>query len=242
MNQNSSTNLKYEENEKIQTLGLMNKFITEHDYKWNHQDWLDYLTEVRNNGIILMSDDEIGKLLEDEREIMLMEKGNNINWTSKGISLLEQGRNQEAIAYFDKAINKNIQDTTAWFNKGYCLNQINEFKFALACFEKVLEINPTAENSWMAWTMKGICLKSLGLLEEAIYCYNKALSSNRNDYMALYNKGCILMDQGNHEEAFQLFKRTVELGSNPNYINARFNAGRCLITLGRHKEAAKYLG
>lgn len=165
------------------------------------------------------------------------------DWTKEGTDLLEQGRFREAINCFDKAIDVDPQDVRAWFNKGYCLNQLEDYDAALAYFDKVLAAGPKAKNAeWMAWTMKGICLKSLGRTEDALKCYDKALDINPQDFMALYNKGCILREQKRYEEALVYFKRTIALGSNPNYYNARFNAGGCLVALERHEEAAQYLG
>ena len=49
--------------------------------------------------------------------------------------------------------------------------------------------------------------------EEALECYNKVLELEPDDADALYNKGTILNELGNNEEAEICFKRVKEIES-----------------------------
>jgi len=55
------------ETEKLVKSRILITFVREHNQVWNHQDWLDLLSEVRKKGYNTLSDDEIGVLLENEK-------------------------------------------------------------------------------------------------------------------------------------------------------------------------------
>jgi hypothetical protein len=54
--------------------GLVGKFVTDRNLRWNHQEWLEFLSSVRNAGFTGLSDDEIGQLLEEEKAERLKNK------------------------------------------------------------------------------------------------------------------------------------------------------------------------
>ena len=79
---------------------------------------------------------------------------------------------QEAIASYDKILELNLQDTTAWNNKGTIFAKIGNFKEALKCFDKVIEIDP---KNGGGLHNKGVILDNLRKPQEAIKYYDKAL-------------------------------------------------------------------
>jgi tetratricopeptide (TPR) repeat protein len=52
---------------------------------------------------------------------------------------------EEAIAYYDKALELNPKYVTTWNNKGFALDQLGLYEEAIECYDKALEIDPELE-------------------------------------------------------------------------------------------------
>ena len=64
-----------------------------------------------------------------------------INCYNKGIDLAEQGKYDEAIKYFDGAIETNPRDAKVWYNKGAVLTLQGKYDEAIQAYDRVIEIN-----------------------------------------------------------------------------------------------------
>jgi len=65
-------------------------------------------------------------------------------------------------------------------------NELGEYKKAIGCFEKAIQINP---NYAAAYNNLGNALKELGEYQKAISCYEKAIEINPNHADAHNNLG-----------------------------------------------------
>ena len=92
------------------------------------------------------------------------------NWCDQGNSLAKLGKDQEAIACYDKALSLDSEDLRALFNKGNALANLKKFEESIECFNQVIEKNPEYPS---ALRYKGVALKKLGRDEEAEYCFTK---------------------------------------------------------------------
>ena len=66
---------------------------------------------------------------------------------SKGVSLFNLGKYEEAIAYYDKALTVDPNYATALSNKGSALNELGRHEEAIACYDKALAIDPNYEDA-----------------------------------------------------------------------------------------------
>lgn len=64
---------------------------------------------------------------------------------SKGIELDSMGKYQEAIKFYNKFLDLNLDYVDAWNNKGLVLTKMKNYVEALECFDKALELNPDFE-------------------------------------------------------------------------------------------------
>jgi tetratricopeptide (TPR) repeat protein len=55
---------------------------------------------------------------------------------------IKAGRSNEAIPYFDKALQLNPNFPAAWYNKGYTLHLLGKYNEAIQCYDKALQLNP----------------------------------------------------------------------------------------------------
>ena len=94
-----------------------------------------------------------------------------IDWNDKGNVLVDQGKYDEAIKAYDKAIEINPQLAEVWNNKGLALYHQGKYSEAIQAYDRAIEINPQLAE---AWYNKGNALKLLGRTTEADAAFAKA--------------------------------------------------------------------
>ncbi len=70
-----------------------------------------------------------------------------VKLVSKGKSLLEDGKFDDALGFFEQALLLNQDDPDLWNYKGIALRSLGRYEEAMACFNKSLEIEPRDRNS-----------------------------------------------------------------------------------------------
>ncbi|MGI0063452.1 MAG: tetratricopeptide repeat protein [Nitrosopumilaceae archaeon] len=60
----------------------------------------------------------------------------------KGKRLLEAGKFEEALGFFDQALLLNQKDPELWNHKGVTLRSMGRYDEAIECFNKSLELDP----------------------------------------------------------------------------------------------------
>ena len=153
-------------------------------------------------------------------------------WFRLGLQADRDGKYEEAILYYTKALKINPKDVRSLFNKGVDLLMLRRPAEALECFDRALKINP---HDAEIWSNRGIALRALGRIEEAIECYDRALAINPNDAGVWSNKGVALRALGRIEEAIECYDRALAI--NPNDAGVWSNKGVALHKLGRLREA-----
>jgi tetratricopeptide (TPR) repeat protein len=98
---------------------------------------------------------------------------------------------QESLESYNKILELNSRDTTAWNNKGTIFAKTGKYNEAMKCFDKVHEIDP---NDAAAWHNKGFVLDNLRRPQEAMEYYDKALILDLKS--EIYNKsGKIILER-----------------------------------------------
>lgn len=151
---------------------------------------------------------------------------------NEGASLSSLGMDNEAIGYFDRALDINPRYDKAWFNKGASLFSLGRNDEAIICNDKALKINPRLAE---AWSNKGVSLLAAGRKNEALKCFDRALKIKPGYDDALINRGLALNSLGKYDRALQSFDRAISIS--PRYAKAWHHKGQSLSFLGREKEA-----
>ena len=60
----------------------------------------------------------------------------------KGQSLMDNGKYDDALGYFEQALLLNQNDPDLWNNKGIVLRSLGRYEESMECFNKSLEIEP----------------------------------------------------------------------------------------------------
>jgi tetratricopeptide (TPR) repeat protein len=93
-------------------------------------------------------------------------------WCMKADALYREGRPDDAIPLFDKALELNPREVRAWMGKGQCLATLGRHDEALGCYNEALVDDPQDAE---AWYLMGDVLEKLGRYEEALRHLDKAL-------------------------------------------------------------------
>jgi len=144
----------------------------------------------------------------------------------KGFALSRIGQYDEAIYFYDKALQLNPDNEEILSNKGVALFNLDQPEEAKMCFAQALKLRPTYEK---AWNNLGVVMRAEGKLPEALRCYNQAIKANPFYKNAWYNKGFILEDMGELEEALKYYNKAIEIS--PNYAEAIYYRDECLAKL-----------
>jgi tetratricopeptide (TPR) repeat protein len=107
--------------------------------------------------------------LATKLKILIVHKGFDY-WVACALS---EDDAQMKIEYLSKALRLNPDYLPAWGMKGNMLFGLERYGEAINCFEKSLELHPSAS----IWHKKGICCYRLGQRQEALECFHKALET-----------------------------------------------------------------
>jgi tetratricopeptide (TPR) repeat protein len=171
-------------------------------------------------------------------------------WLDKGLALYDQGKYDEAIQAYDKAIEIDPQNADAWDNKGTTLHKLGKYDEAIQAYDKAIELDYLEDT--YAWYNKGLALAKQSKYDEAIQAFDKAIEINPKDADAWNNKGLALGKLGLTAESKAAIDRAKELeteGStgtpgtisiSPNATGTAkdwFDEGNTLYAQGRYDDA-----
>jgi len=186
---------------------------------------LNQLIALYNKGQIATVIQECDRLTKEFPQSFLL-------WNLVGAANNAQGKSDEAIAAYNKALLIKPDYAEAYNNKGVALQTQGKSDAAIAAFNKALLIKPDYAE---AYNNKGIALQTQGKYDEAIAAYNKALLIKHDYAEAYYNMGNALKDQGKPDEAIAAFNKALII--KPDYAEAYNNKGVALQTQGKSDEA-----
>ncbi|MEI0602755.1 tetratricopeptide repeat protein [Brachyspira alvinipulli] len=152
----------------------------------------------------------------------------------KALTLYYLNRYEEAVEYYNKAININPIYEKAFINKGIILAKLMVFDAALEAFNAAIEIN---ERSEISYFNIGIIYSKLERYEDALYSFNKAAELGY-DY-AYLNVAIILERLGRIDEAFNIYDKAISINKSLEVIY--LNKAGLLVNIGKYQEAIKYL-
>jgi tetratricopeptide (TPR) repeat protein/CHAT domain-containing protein len=158
----------------------------------------------------------------------------------------ESTDNSDAVSQGDstsqaESIEREIsQEAEELFKQGVDNYEFGYLESALACYEKVIEMQP---DFYEAWIDRSKVLDRLGRYQEATTNYYTAiaLQSGNNKVFTqqeakeLFNQGVDRYDVGDLEGAIAAYEKALEI--DPKYYDAWNNLGNALKDLGRYSEA-----
>jgi tetratricopeptide (TPR) repeat protein len=149
-----------------------------------------------------------------------------------GNFFLQNGRTDEAMEQFRKALEIEPRYALAHNNLGAALYQKGRVDEAVTYYQKALEIEPRYAE---AHNNLGIVLFQKGQVDEAIAHFQKALAIQPNNAEIYNNFGNALLEKGEADGAIRCFQKAVEIA--PDFAGAQENLGMILFQKGQMDEA-----
>lgn len=156
-----------------------------------------------------------------------------------GASLLQQGKMDEAIAEFQKAVDLDPKYAAAHLNLAYAYDRQGQVDMAIARYQKVIDLQP--ENLF-AHNNLGVLYDKQGRYEEAIEAFEQALQIDPSDATALQNLENAKKSRGIVEERAERFTQArKEVEARPDDPRAAYELGRLHASFGEKDEALEWI-
>jgi len=155
--------------------------------------------------------------------------------TNLGTTLANQGRHDEALKAFDKAVQLDPLDADLWRNLGNALVDVERPVDAILSFQHALKLNP---RQWDAANKAALLLYRSERLEEALPYFNLCDELQPDHFPTLLMRALALQNLKRLEEALADNKRAHAL--DPANADACNNIGNVLRSLGRNEEALSW--
>jgi tetratricopeptide (TPR) repeat protein len=152
----------------------------------------------------------------------------------KGLKELWQENWSTALTFFQKAKEKNPQDSNAWFQVGYCYSSLGQYQDALEAFKQAIRIKPDYS---VAHYNLGVTYGKLGLQQDEIESYKQAIRIKPDLAEAHYNLGVAYVNLGRHQDAVESFKQAIRI--EPDFAGAHYNLGVTYAKLDLYQDAVE---
>ena len=124
---------------------------------------------------------------------------NALAYLNRGEDLLREGKYDEAISEFDRALAINKGLTNAYFYRGTAYGLMGEWDKSLADLSEAISISPNSDAT--VYYNRGIIYFQKNELDKSIADFTSALGISPNDYGSLTNRGRSYNFQGNYFQA-----------------------------------------
>jgi tetratricopeptide (TPR) repeat protein len=176
-------------------------------------------------------------------DVVAKAPGNAKAWKNLGLGLAEEGRFEESIVTFQKAIflgETSSVTPAGWLagvecNLGASLMSMGRLDEAAAAFDKAIHLNG---EDCLAHVNRGIIALRLGDVDAARTCFEKAIDL-RPEYAPAYVNLGIVVEPDDPDGALELYGKA--LLRNPDYAPALAATGRNFLRRGQPARAIEYL-
>jgi tetratricopeptide (TPR) repeat protein len=145
-----------------------------------------------------------------------------------------RGRNDAALAWYDRALAIQPRHAETLSNRGNVLKDLDRLVDALVSSDKAIEAEPEFAD---AHYNRAVLLNKLKRFAEALSSYDTVLSLRPDHAVALNNRGNVLVNLARMTEAVASFDRAIAI--RPDYAEAFNNRGVTLQKLDLFEEAVE---
>jgi len=149
-----------------------------------------------------------------------------------GNLLARQGRRDEALALYDRALAARPDFLEGLFNRAGVLLELKRPEEALENYDRVVALRPEL---FVAWNNRGSALRALQQHEAALASFERAVALNASHVNALANRAMALWDLRRLPEARAAADQALNV--QPTHAEALYTRANILRDLGRMAEA-----
>jgi tetratricopeptide (TPR) repeat protein len=155
----------------------------------------------------------------------------------EGIQLSKEGKCKDAIEKYKAAISKKPDYGDAFYEAGWCYNELEDYKNAVTYLTKAKNYN--AESAKIYFEL-AYADDNLDNKEDAITNYKKVLGIDPDYSDAAKNLGDIYYNKKEYENATEYFKKYIDNNQDVDNIYY-YKIGWSFNDMGKYEEAANYL-
>ncbi len=149
-----------------------------------------------------------------------------------GMALAQEGRNEEAIARYQRALKIDDGDTNCHYVLGVLHRRIGQLEAAMGHYRKAVTLAPGHAN---AWYNLGNILAEQGQMALAEEAFGNAVTADPTMAVAWNNLGNIYKRGGQRARAIEAYRRSMAI--EPNTVDTLFNLGEVYRSQGAFNEA-----
>lgn len=142
------------------------------------------------------------------------------------------GRNEEAIAEYDRALAIFAEDPNTYIGRGDAHASLRDDEEALADYAEAIRIGPTYARAFVS---RGTLLARLGRTDEALADYEQAIALDPNSALARGLRGGLLARIGKNDRALADFESVLK--ARPEDAGGYKDRGGLLVRMGRNEQA-----
>lgn len=167
-------------------------------------------------------------------------KEEQLELRQKGITLMENGKYEDALAEFQSALDLSMGKVSEiemdiCFYKAEAQYMLGDVEGAMATYASIIEFNENAK----AYLLRGNLYYSLGEEENALKDYAAAVEQEKKDYGLYIGIYEALISHGKEKEAQDYLNKALEISGNSAYD--KMQKGRINYLLGEHDTALALL-
>jgi tetratricopeptide (TPR) repeat protein len=155
-----------------------------------------------------------------------------VQYFRDGLSFLSKDDCENALPYFEKAVDSDSNYAEAWAQTGFCREKLGRHSEAIEASRKAVSLRPSAESYF-----------NLGLAHYYLKQYREAAENYRNAIRldpynaadAHYALGLVYRDWGRTDEEIQSYKQAIKL--KPDYVSAYERLGTRFLRSKKYPEA-----
>lgn len=184
--------------------------------------------------------ERIAKLASGQEETLSeRDEGRTKGWLasaeglySAGLHFLWTEEYAKALSYFVETVKRNPGHGAGYFQIGYCLAKLGQYKEAIESYKQALRIIPKE-----AGVHSNLCTAygKAGRYDEAIESCKAAIQLKPDFAEAYSNLGWSYHKAGRHREAIEACKQAIRL--KPDFSSAHYNLGNSYAALKKYAEA-----
>ena len=187
---------------------------------------------ITDNLIKAYQSGEMAHVESEARELLVRYPDSEMVLNILGASLQSQGKVEDAIEVYDRAIKSNPKFAEAHNNKGNALKELGRGTEALASYEHAVALAP---KFFAAFKNLGVALTEQGRPEEAIKAFDQAIELKPDFVEAYVGRVHAKRQLQQFNEALIDHQHIIQ--HKPRWIDAYLNYGDSLKNLGRLDEA-----
>lgn len=167
-------------------------------------------------------------------DVMKKSPGSVRAYAAVGAYYLKEGKDDEAMAMFQKTISLRPDYDKGYYNLGVLYLRKEYYDAAITSLSRAVELNPEYGK---AYFQLGLAYANGGQYDKAVPAYEKAIKFMPDSAVLQNNLGNAYSANGDYSRAFAAYEMAISLDTN--YADPHYNLGNLLVHLDNVERAIK---